>query len=120
MNSQGVKLEYAGKEKAILVGIYNRTVTKEKAEEYLEEMQLLAQTAGAVTLKVYLQKMDKVHSGTYVGKGKLEEIKAAMGEGQALNVTYEVKEDAENQKGHAQHRPRRKWNSLNYNIFCQD
>jgi hypothetical protein len=43
MNSQGVKLEYAGKEKAILVGIYNRTVTKEKAEEYLEEMQLLAQ-----------------------------------------------------------------------------
>ncbi|MBK9448170.1 MAG: GTPase HflX [Bacteroidetes bacterium] len=80
MNSQGVKLEYAGKEKAILVGIYNRTVTKEKAEEYLEEMQLLAQTAGAVTLKVYLQKMDKVHSGTYVGKGKLEEIKAYVDE----------------------------------------
>ncbi|MBL0017717.1 MAG: GTPase HflX [Bacteroidetes bacterium] len=80
MNSQGVKLEYAGKEKAILVGIYNRTVTKEKAEEYLEEMQLLAQTAGAVTLKVYLQNMDKVHSGTYVGKGKLEEIKAYVDE----------------------------------------
>ncbi len=73
-------MEYAGKEKAILVGIYNRTVTKEKAEEYLEEMQLLAQTAGAVTLKVYLQKMDKVHSGTYVGKGKLEEIKAYVDE----------------------------------------
>ncbi len=62
------------------MGIYNRTVTKEKAEEYLEEMQLLAQTAGAATLKVFLQKMDKVHSGTYVGKGKLEEIKAYIDE----------------------------------------
>lgn len=73
-------MEYASKEKAVLVGIYNRTVTKEKAEEYLEEMQLLAQTAGAATLKVFLQKMDKVHSGTYVGKGKLEEIKAYIDE----------------------------------------
>lgn len=89
MNSQGVKLESKGKEKAVLVGIYNRTVTKEKAEEYLEEMQLLAQTAGAVTLKVFLQKMDKVHSGTYVGKGKLEEIKAYIDEQKADLVIFD-------------------------------
>jgi GTP-binding protein HflX len=82
-------LEYAGKEKAVLVGIYNRTVTKEKAEEYLEEMQLLAQTAGAVTLKVFLQKMDKVHSGTYVGKGKLEEIKAYIDENKVDLVIFD-------------------------------
>jgi GTP-binding protein HflX len=89
MNSQGVKLEYSGKEKAVLVGIYNRTIPKEKAEEYLEEMQLLAQTAGAVTLKVFLQKMDKVHSGTYVGKGKLEEIKAYIEEHKADLVIFD-------------------------------
>lgn len=82
-------MEYAGKEKAVLVGIYNRTVTKEKAEEYLEEMQLLAQTAGAVTLKVFLQKMDKVHSGTYVGKGKLEEIKAYIDENKVDLVIFD-------------------------------
>jgi GTPase len=63
-------------EKAVLVGIYNREITREKSEEYLEEMKLLVRTAGAQTLGVFLQKLDKVHSGTYVGKGKLEEIKA--------------------------------------------
>ncbi|MEY3442635.1 MAG: hypothetical protein RLZZ519_916 [Bacteroidota bacterium] len=82
-------MEYSGKEKAVLVGIYNRTIPKEKAEEYLEEMQLLAQTAGAVTLKVFLQKMDKVHSGTYVGKGKLEEIKAYIEEHKADLVIFD-------------------------------
>ncbi len=70
------QVAYVGQEKAILVGVYNREVTKEKAEEYLEELQLLTKTAGAATFAVFLQKMDRVHSGTYVGKGKLAEIKA--------------------------------------------
>ncbi len=70
------KVAYVGQEKAILVGVFNREVSKEKAEEYLEELQLLTKTAGAATFAVFLQKMDKVHSGTYVGKGKLAEIKA--------------------------------------------
>lgn len=70
------QVAYVGQEKAVLVGVYNREVTKEKAEEYLEELQLLTKTAGAATFAVFLQKMDRVHSGTYVGKGKLAEIKA--------------------------------------------
>ncbi len=69
------KLDSSGQEKAVLVGIYNRNISKDKAKEYLDEMQLLTQTAGAKTLKTYLQRMDKVNSGTYIGKGKLEEIK---------------------------------------------
>ena len=68
-------LDSTGQEKAVLVGIYNREIPKEKAEEYLEEMALLTKTAGAETLKVYLQKMEKVNSGTYIGTGKLAEIK---------------------------------------------
>lgn len=70
------KVAFAGQEKAILVSVYNREVSKERAEEYLEELQLLTKTAGAATFAVFLQKMDRVHSGTYVGKGKLAEIKA--------------------------------------------
>jgi GTP-binding protein HflX len=70
------RLDQKGLEKAVLVGIYNREVSRDKAEEYLEEMKLLVRTAGAQTMGVFLQKLDHVHSGTYVGKGKLEEIKA--------------------------------------------
>jgi GTPase len=67
-------------EKAVLVGIYNRDIPKEKAQEYLEEMELLTETAGAVTHKVFFQKVDRIHSGTYVGSGKLAEIKAYVEE----------------------------------------
>jgi GTP-binding protein HflX len=76
MSHEEERVERPGREKAVLVGVYNREVPKEKAEEYLEEMQLLTQTAGATTLTVFLQKMDRIHPGTYVGTGKLEEIKA--------------------------------------------
>jgi GTPase len=65
-----------GQERAILVSVYNQKVSKEKAEEYLDELQLLTKTAGAATLAIFLQKVDHIHSGTYVGKGKLAEIKA--------------------------------------------
>lgn len=69
------KLESQGLEKAVLIGIYNREVPKEKAEEYLDELTLLVETAGAVTLGSYLQRMERINPGTYIGKGKLEEIK---------------------------------------------
>lgn len=65
----------SGPEKAILIGIYNRETPREKAEEYLEELKLLAKTAGAKTTGVFLQKMDHPNPKTYIGSGKLEEIK---------------------------------------------
>jgi len=61
-------------EKAVLVGIYNREIPREKAEEHLDELNLLVKTAGASTLKVFMQRQDKPVPATYVGKGKLEEI----------------------------------------------
>jgi GTPase len=64
------------KERAILVGLYGPGTTREKAEEYLAELTLLTDTAGGSVVHTFLQNRDKPHRGTYVGKGKLEEIKS--------------------------------------------
>ena len=61
-------------EKAVLIGVYNRDQPKEKVEEYIEELSLLAETAGAKTVGIFLQKMEKYNSKTFIGSGKLEEI----------------------------------------------
>jgi GTPase len=63
-------------EKAILVGVVDKTQTEEQVQEYLDELAFLAETAGAVTLKRFTQKLAHPDSKTYIGKGKLEEIKA--------------------------------------------
>ena len=57
------------------MGVVTKTQTEEQAKEYLEELAFLAETAGAVTLKRFTQKMAHPDSKTFVGKGKLEEIK---------------------------------------------
>lgn len=49
--------------------------TEQQVNEYLAELQFLAETAGAVTVKTFTQKMQKPDSKTFLGKGKLEEIK---------------------------------------------
>jgi GTP-binding protein HflX len=63
-------------EKAILVGVVDKTQTEEQVQEYLDELAFLAETAGAVTLKRFTQKLVHPDSKTFVGKGKLEEIKS--------------------------------------------
>ena len=62
-------------ERAILVGVVTKIQTEEQAKEYLEELAFLAETAGAVTMKRFTQKLAHPDSKTFVGKGKLEEIK---------------------------------------------
>ena len=62
-------------ERAILVGVVSKTQTEEQSQEYLDELAFLAETAGAVTYKRFTQKMQHPDSKTFVGKGKLEEIK---------------------------------------------
>jgi GTPase len=62
-------------EKAVLVGIISKEQTEEQVQEYLDELAFLAETAGAVTLKRFTQKLGHPDSKTFVGKGKLEEIK---------------------------------------------
>lgn len=60
----------------MLVGLVYKTQTEEQAQEYLDELAFLAETAGAVTMKRFTQKLIHPDSKTFVGKGKLEEIKA--------------------------------------------
>lgn len=62
-------------EKAVLVGVINKTQTEQEIQENLDELSFLAETAGAETLKRFFQKLPHPDSRTYVGKGKLEEIK---------------------------------------------
>ena len=62
-------------ETAVLVGLITKEQDEEKTKEYLDELEFLADTAGAVTIKRFTQKVNGPNTVTYVGKGKLEEIK---------------------------------------------
>jgi GTP-binding protein HflX len=62
-------------ERAVLVGLVHRYQTETQLQEYLHELAFLAETAGALTEKVFFQKLPKPDSRTFVGKGKLEEIR---------------------------------------------
>ena len=62
-------------ERAVLVGVVHKDQREQEVWEYLDELAFLAETAGAVTVKKFIQKLPHPDSRTYVGKGKLEEIK---------------------------------------------
>lgn len=68
------KMDYVG-ERAVLVGLITQTQSEMKANEYLSELAFLAETAGAQTVKTFLQRIDYPNSRTFVGKGKLDEIR---------------------------------------------
>jgi GTP-binding protein HflX len=57
------------------VGLVQKDQTDEQVQEYMEELSFLAETAGAVAMKRFTQKLQHPDSKTFVGKGKLEEIK---------------------------------------------
>jgi GTP-binding protein HflX len=63
-------------ETAVLVGLITKEQDESKTKEYLDELEFLADTAGAVTVKRFTQKVGGPSQTTYVGSGKLEEIKA--------------------------------------------
>ena len=62
-------------ETAVLVGLITQQQSEAKTKEYLDELEFLADTAGAVTVKRFTQRLNAPSMVTYVGKGKLEEIK---------------------------------------------
>lgn len=61
-------------EKAVLVALYTKTQSKEKTEEYLDELAFLLETAGGIPVERFTQALDKPNPATYVGAGKLDEI----------------------------------------------
>ncbi len=62
-------------ETAVLVGLITRLQDERKTDEYLEELAFLTETAGAVVVKRMTQRLEQPNSVTYVGRGKLEELK---------------------------------------------
>ena len=65
-------------ETALLVGLATRRQEMERTLEYLEELAFLVETAGGIPVKRFVQRLDHADSRTYVGSGKLKEIKAWM------------------------------------------
>jgi GTP-binding protein HflX len=66
-------------EKAVLVGLVHKDQTEVQLQEYLDELSFLAETAGAITIKRFTQKLPHPDTKTFIGKGKIEEIKKYIG-----------------------------------------
>ena len=61
-------------EKAVLIGIINSIQSEETVKDYLNELSFLAETAGGVVSKKFIQRIDKPNPKTFIGTGKLLEI----------------------------------------------
>lgn len=67
-------------EKAILVGVINQNQSLEEVEDYLNELSFLTETAGAIPVESFLQRVDSPNPKTYIGSGKLAEIEVFVKE----------------------------------------
>jgi len=76
-------------ETAVLVGIINQGQTEEMAAEYLDELAFLAETAGAELRGVFTQKLDVPNPKTFIGSGKLIEVKEFVNEGKIDIVIFD-------------------------------
>jgi GTP-binding protein HflX len=75
-----IELAQLGKERCILVGVSTRTLSRETTEESLDELALLADTAGAEVFARITQDRDRYDASTFVGKGKVEELRTLVTE----------------------------------------
>ncbi len=76
-------------ERAVLVGVVTPSETEEQAKEYLEELEFLVETAGAATSATFVQKLQRPDRATFVGSGKLEDIKAYVTEEEIDLVVFD-------------------------------
>lgn len=76
-------------EEAILVGLITRSQSEEQVKEYLDELDFLSETAGIKPIKRFVQRLDNAHPVTFVGKGKLEEIKLFVEEHEVGVVVFD-------------------------------
>ncbi|MFM7007124.1 MAG: GTPase HflX [Flavobacteriales bacterium] len=80
----------AVEERCVLVGVITSETTEDVAQEHLDELEFLAETAGAITVEKFFQKLPYPNPRTYVGTGKLEEIKQYM---KALDIELIIFDD---------------------------
>lgn len=76
-------------ERTVLVGLITPRQNEAKVNEYLDELEFLADTAGAVTVARFTQKLEQPNSTSFVGKGKLEEIKKFVEENEIGMVIFD-------------------------------
>src|SRR5690606_30522431 len=76
-------------EKVVLVGLITREQNEEKLEEYMDELQFLAYTAGAEVLKRFTQRLEKPDAKFFVGSGKLDEITQFVEENEIDTVIFD-------------------------------
>ena len=68
------------RERAVFVGVIKQGDDERQINEYLDELEFLAETAGAIGIKRFIQKVDRPDSRTYIRSGKLQEIKDFIAE----------------------------------------
>ena len=76
-------------ERAVFISVITANSTEEQVTEYLDELQFLAETAGVVEEKRFVQKLDRPNSKTYIGTGKLEEVKIYLIENEIDLVIFD-------------------------------
>lgn len=74
---------------AVIVGVITQKQTPEMVEEYLDELQFLAETYGVKTKKRFTQKLDTPNTATFVGKGRLEDIRSYIKENEIGTVIFD-------------------------------
>ncbi len=76
-------------ERAVFISVITSNSTEEQVTEYLDELQFLAETAGVTEARRFVQKLDRPNSKTYIGTGKLEEVKAYLIENEIDLVIFD-------------------------------
>ncbi len=84
-----IELVKEKRERAIAVGLATRLVRRKQAEEHLEELELLADTAGANVIAKILQEKDRMDSALYIGKGKVAELKQLVDDEKVSLVLFD-------------------------------
>ncbi|WP_282088566.1 GTPase HflX [Aquimarina algiphila] len=76
-------------EKTVLIGIVTKNQDEEKLEEFLDELEFLTYTAGGEVVKRFTQKMDMPNSKTFIGSGKMEDVKAYVEKHEIGTVVFD-------------------------------
>lgn len=76
-------------ERAVLVGVINSRQDERQVAEYLDELAFLADTAGAVTIRTFVQRLDVPHPATYIGSGKLQEVRQFVEENEIDLIIFD-------------------------------
>jgi len=74
---------------AVLIGVVTRNQTKEQSKEYLSELEFLVQTAGAKVVHTFVQNLDRPDSKTFIGSGKMEDVRAYVVENDVDLVVFD-------------------------------